>query len=1086
MSVVLMTATASANPVEGPNLALWLDAGDIDGDGHPFSGPVHEERIARWADKSAFGNHAAQPLADRQPTRAPAGIAGRFPSVHFSATEKQHLRIKDRPCLDCSQLTVFLVAKAEANQSNMWFFGKNCFQPRWTGYGLAVEGSSVSPWPHLGLGRAGPEANGCVKFARDVRNDFALVELVYDGQRLSGALNGRRVSRVVSGPVEANDKELLIGAGPQADPAVEFLEGDIAELLLYNRALGPAEQEQTRQYLVEKYGLTLIDAEQSPEIVVIENGYLPVTVENAATPRTRTLSPEQADAVLRRDWLFQADGRPTFQRALEEIGWTRQLAARLQRNARTRCLSTELAELDALEKQLCSGLREPSSREAAPGAAKPPCDSRPKLDERYCAVRRVKRRIAFSNPAIDFDQLLFIDQPYPAGPEWKHEAIHRMGHRAVPGGRLLALDGLGPGGQTRQLFPPTPGSFWRPELSFDAKRVLFSYKAHDEPSFHLYEIGLDGADARQLTHGQYDDIDPIYLPDGHLLFTTTRGNTYVRCGPYIYSTVLARCDADGRNVYLISTNSEPDFVPALLHDGRVIYSRWEYSDKDQLRIQSLWTTNPDGTGTAAFWGNQSIWPDHLAEPRPIPGCGRVMFTGVGHHDWFSGSLGIVDPARGPNFPQGLTKVTCDLPWAEVPPPPVDPHESSQYHASGRYTGYLGAYPISEEDFLVSARGEGDQFRIYLMDVQGNRELIYEGAYNAWYAIPVKPRLAPPRRPDRVAWPGAGKDRKAAQPGSFFNPDVYQGVPGLAQGSVKYLRVIQQDAKTYSTWHKTFRMSGPPVSIIQEEAVKRIVTTVPVEADGSVYLEAPAGKSLYFQLLDSDCRALQTMRSFTGLMPGERRGCVGCHETQNRAPAAKPALALRREPTAATPPPWGDESIGYERFVQPALDRYCSECHQGEGEGRKTLDLTLRPGWDVFKEPYLTLVGSALWVPGGREYASVPLPVPDRPGYGIAAPIPVYMLGGRYDDHDDPDTVTTLRPMQYLSVKSRLIECASSGRHYKVRVDPLSLQRLIAWVDVNSPYLGEEELRAMDDPEFPGIDLLPVRPRLRNAPAIERP
>jgi len=467
-------------------------------------------------------------------------------------------------------------------------------------------------------------------------------------------------------------------------------------------------------------------------------------------------------------------------------------------------------------------------------------------------------------------------------------------------------------------------------------------------------IVLDGSGLRQLTDSDYDDIDPIYLPDGHIMFTTTRGNTYVRCGPYIYSYVLARCDADGQNVYLVSTNSEPDFVPALLDDGRVVYSRWEYSDKDQNRVQSLWTTNQDGTGTAVLWGNQSIWPDHPAEPRPIPGSGRVMFTGVGHHNWFNGSVGIIDPKKGSNYPRGVTRVTWDLPWAEVGSPPGDICESPQYHASGRYSGYLGAYPISAEDFLVSAKGLNDKFRVYLMDLHGNRELIYEGVYNAWYAIPIRPRPVPPSQRDLVDWPGTGENCTAKKPGMFYNSDVYQGVPELPRGSVKFLRVFQQDAKTYSTWEKQFVFSGPAVSAVQTEAVKRIVSVVPVEEDGSAYFEAPAGESLFFQLLDGHYRALHTMRSFSGVMPGERRACVGCHE------------------------------------------------------------------------------------------------------------------------------------MHSLSLRSRLIEMAGSGKHYDVKADPLSLRRLLAWVDANCPYVGEEELRTMDDPVFPGIDELPIRPRVKTALVISRP
>ncbi len=699
----------------------------------------------------------------------------------------------------------------------------------------------------------------------------------------------------------------------------------------------------------------------------------------------------------------------------------------------------------------------------------------PEAKDLYFSVRRIKRRMLLANPAVDFSQLLFIDQPLPRGPiNPEHEAIHRMGITAVSGGRLLVLDGLHPGGTVRQLAPEKPGSFWRPDLSFDGSQVLFCYKPHDEKSFHLYEMNLDGSGLRQLTDSEYDDIDPIYLPDGHILFTTTRGNSYVRCGPFIYSYILARCDADGSNVYLTSYNNEPDFVPALLDDGRVIYSRWEYSDKPLWRLQKLWTTNQDGTGTAHFWGNQSVWPDHTSEPRPIPGSRRVMFSGVGHHDWWSGSIGIIDPDQGRDFPHGLTKVTMDRPWPEVSAPPVDQPEAADYHAAGRFTGYKTPYPLSEEIFLVSARGLDGRFRLYLMDVHGNRELIYEGAHNIWHAMPVRPRRMPPVQPDRVAWPGTGSERGAVEPGVFFSSDVYEGVPDLPRGTVRYLRVFQVDYKTYSTWNKTYRHSGPVVSIVQEEGVKRILSEVPVEADGSVHFTAPAGRSLFFQLLDDQYRCVHTMRSFTGLMPGERRGCVGCHERHSSTPSASGGLALGRLPTPLSPPSWGVESISYERFAQPVLDRYCVHCHQGTPPGAAEPNLGLRPGHDVFKEPYLTLVGSAGWhnpVPAGR------------PGYGIAGAIPVESMDYTMND---PKALATMRPMQYLSYASRLVDLAASGKHYGVTVDSESLRRLMAWVDACCPFMGDEELRAMGDPEFPGIESLPIRPRVATAPVVERP
>ncbi len=781
----------------------------------------------------------------------------------------------------------------------------------------------------------------------------------------------------------------------------------------------------------------------------------PAPYKKPTEPVTRTLTETEATAALESDWLFQAEGKKLATRTAEEIRWARELVSRLKQNHKTPSLESELSQLRILQQQLDNQADNKADQT--------------ELKEIYFEVRKIKRRIMLKNPVINFTKVLFIDNPFPQGAEWPHQARHRNGMMAVPGGRLLVLDGLHPGGKIRKLAPKKPGSFWRPDLSFDAKKCLFCYKPHDEKSFHLYEININATDCKQLTFGDYDDLDPIYLPDGHIMFSSTRANTYIRCMPYTYCYVLARCDSDGKNIYLISRNNETDWLPTLLNDGRVIYSRWEYHDKALWRIQSLWAVNQDGTGTAAFWGNQSVWPDHLAEARPIPGSSRVMFTGLAHHDWFVGSIGILDQRKGFNFPNGLTKVTADTPWPECGKPPLDPHEADDYHPSGRYTAYKSPYPLSEQDFLVSAR-RGGRFRLYLMDVYGNRELIYEGAHNVWYAQPVRPRKRPAAQADRVAWPGTGPERRPVEPGVLFSADIYQGVPDLPRGMAKYLRVIQMDARTYSSWTRDARFSGPAVSLIQDDGVKRILGTVPIEQDGSVHFKVPAGRILHFQILDEHYRALQTMRSFSGVMPAERRGCVGCHEMHSTAPLNNSAgIALQHDPVELTPPPWGTKSISYERLVQPVLDQHCGECHQGSGEGRQKLDLTLRPGFKFFKEPYVTLVG-------GAQFSGVS---PNK--VGIAGAIMAENFA-----QSDPESYVTFRPMQHLSFKSKLIEIAMSGEHHGVKVDPVGLRKLIGWVDTNCPYRGHEEIMAIADPEFPGIDLLPIRPRTKTAPTIARP
>ncbi|NQT15213.1 MAG: hypothetical protein HQ582_20825 [Planctomycetes bacterium] len=778
-----------------------------------------------------------------------------------------------------------------------------------------------------------------------------------------------------------------------------------------------------------------------------------------STPETRSLTSEEAEKVLLRDWLHQADRRPTVARALQEIGWARELAARIKRRFSARYdVAAELLELSALELKA----------KGAEGAA----------EELYVQVRQIKRRMVFKNPLLTFAKLLFVDMPFPQGKEWPHETRHRLGYQAVPGARLLVLKGLSPAGELTQLMPQAPlhGSFWRPDVSFDGTKVLFCFKPHNEKSFHLYEIKADGSGLRQLTDGPYDDLDPLYLPDGeHIMFSTTRSHTYVRCMPPTNAYVLARCDRDGENIYLVSRANEPDYLPALMNDGRVIYTRWEYTDKPLWRAQGLWTVNPDGTQVNTFWGNQSVWPDLLKDARSVPGSRRVMFTGSAHHQWFTGSVAIVDPDKGRNFPGGLTKVTADVAYPESGNGPVDPIESTRYHASGRYSAYYSPYPLSETDFLVSANRNG-KFVLYLMDVDGNRELIHEGVHNIFHAIPLAPRLRPPVMVDRVVWP-TRKEKLAPKPGVIYSRNVYQGMPEEVRGKAKYLRVLNLEHKTYTYWHKRpYLSTGPVVSVVQSDGVKRILGTVPIDPDGSVAFEAPSGRALHFQILDEEYRALQTMRSFTGVMPGESRGCVGCHEMHSTTPTTGPAgTALRRGPASITPPPWGEASVSFPRFVQPVLDQYCGKCHQGEGKAKEVLDLTDRPGFLCFSQPYLILTGRPTW---GKPYEKPKKPVP---GWGIANMIMVEAY-----DKKDPLAYATPIPMTQLSYRSRLVEIAGSGKHHGVKADSVSLRKLIAWIDAMCPYRGAEEIREIPDPEFQGIDWLAVRPKIQNAPVIVRP
>jgi hypothetical protein len=734
----------------------------------------------------------------------------------------------------------------------------------------------------------------------------------------------------------------------------------------------------------------------------------------------------------------------------------------------------------------------------------------------YLAVRQVKRRMMFKNPLVDFSKVVFVDVPcYDA---LNHESMHRVFPQAQNNvGRILTLEGLHPGGKVTNL-TGQPGMFWRPDVSFDGKQVLFCMRPENDRTFHLYETSVDGGPIRQITDAQYDDLDPIYLPDGQITFLSNRGNSYARCAVAHPSYVVARCDAAGENLYLLGMGTEPEYTPALLPDGRVMYTRWEYTDKELFRIQSLWTMNPDGTNVSTLWGNQSYWPDMLVEARPIPGSGRIIFSGQGHHDIVHGSIGMIDPKQGFNYPDGLTRVTADRAWAEVGNGPADAVEKEDYHASGQFDGYRCPYPLSEDLFLVSAKlpSAGDpqgvgspkpntgHFALYLMDVWGNRELIHGGAHDVLYAMPVRPRPVPQKISDRVAWPGSAGQGKEAAPGVLYSNDVFEGLDDEVRGLAKHIRVIHQDNTTFTFGlkcqmpdHEGVRSqhgdqhAGPPLTIASNDGIKRILGTVPIESDGSIAVEVPPCVAIHFQLLDEQYRAVHVMRSFTGVMPGEWRGCVGCHESRGTTAVGRQSIALKKGPSQPVPPPWGPKyHLGYRQDIQPILDRHCGECHQGDGDGREELDLTFRPSSDggSYTEPYLTLtLGARRRIDRFAQTLC---------GGGIAGSL-LPMASGFSPQHD-----LTVPPMTAMSYNSTLVAYAISGEHYKVRVDSLSARKLIAWVDLLCPYWNEDDIRATPDPDpsdpffanstypprTPGVRPFadsPYPPRMKNAPVVHR-
>jgi hypothetical protein len=586
------------------------------------------------------------------------------------------------------------------------------------------------------------------------------------------------------------------------------------------------------------------------------------------------------------------------------------------------------------------------------------------------------------------------------------------------------------------------GSYQHPEVSWDGRRILFSFVAADTVPgnvdqykrvryYHLYEMAADGSGLKQLTDGPFNDFSPKVLPGGRIVFISTRRLGWHRCGaPGCENYTLAIANADGSDPHAISCHETQEWDPAVLDDGRIIYTRWDYVDRHAVYYEQLWAVRPDGSAPAAFYGNNTFNPVGTWEARPVPGSRQVIATAAAHHAMTAGSIILVDVAKGVDGLGPITRLTPDalfpesettvLPgWRGAVPPEAPPPASPE---AERWPGhcYRSPWPLSERYFLAAYSfdplvGEAkanpaNMFGLYLVDAFGNKELLYRDLNIAslWpvpLAARAKPPVLAPVSPDA-----------ARKEGTFFVQNVYEAEPALPRCSIKRLRIVQVLPKS------TPGINNPSVGIPNASPGKQVLGTVPVESDGSAHFRAPAGLPLSFQALDELGQAVQVMRSITYLQPGENAGCAGCHEPRTTAPPGRAvALALARLPSAIEPGPDGSLPLSYPKLVQPVLDKRCTSCHSAA-----------KPDGGVI------LTGE----PQGHYTAS----------YNALAPKVRYSAWGVPGDFRQTNSEPIARPDFFGARGSKLMKLLLAG-HEKVALAPDEIERLATWMDSNALFYG---------------------------------
>lgn len=601
----------------------------------------------------------------------------------------------------------------------------------------------------------------------------------------------------------------------------------------------------------------------------------------------------------------------------------------------------------------------------------------------YLKARWIQRRLTLAHPVLDFDSLLFAKR-VPTG--YNHMSDQYIGWWSRPGGGLYILEGITsdmPQARCISRAFTAPGSFLRPMLSYDGTKVLFAWCRHypnlaaeqnklnkdnvpEDAFYHLFEMRIDGSGLRQLTHGKYDDFDGRYLPDGRIVFLSTRRGQFIQCGrdsarqtlitkdlPDVYVRcgggperpcvvyTLHTLEPDSGDLCAISPFEMFEWTPSVAHDGSILYSRWDYVDRDNMPYMSLWATNPDGTNARIVYANYTRTPHCTFEPRCIPDSRKIVFTASAHHSQTMGSLVLLDPTAGTEGPSPITRLTPEVPFPEAEGWPQ--------------TYYANPWPLSERFYLVTWGDEGamapgksngwDRWHttmrpangmgLYLFDAEGNMELLCRDPdISCMYPMPLRSRQRPPRIASSI-------NRNGPKEGRFLLADVYRGLKTVERGDVKALRIIAVPPKTHPT------MNYPNLGVTRDDPGKCVLGTVPVERDGSAYFRVPSGVIVFFQALDSRGMAIQTMRSTAHVQPGQTLSCIGCHESRNEAPPARTVLAATRPPSKITTGPEGSWPLRFDRLVQPVLDKHCVQCHGSGGEDAeaRAFDLTASSAYE---------------------------------------------------------------------------------------------------------------------------------------------
>lgn len=581
------------------------------------------------------------------------------------------------------------------------------------------------------------------------------------------------------------------------------------------------------------------------------------------------------------------------------------------------------------------------------------------------------------------------------------------------------------------------------DVSWDGRKMLFAWKKSDrEDDYSLYEMDLASRDIHAIT-GElgHADYEGVYAPNGDIIFNSTRCVQVVDCW-WTEVSNLYTCAVDGSYLRRLTFDQVHDNYPTVTQDGRVLYTRWDYNDRGQIYPQGLFEMLPDGTAQQAFYGNNSWFPTTILHARSIPGTNKVIGIFCGHHTWQAGKLGVLDPAFGREENKGTQLIA---PVRNTPAERID-----RYGQEGDLFKY--PYPLDATHYLVSYAPRGWEltgmpaqmfrpiFGLYFMGIDGQRELLFsdrEEKLSVGRMVPVAPRAKPLDRPSVVDY--------RRESGVYYIQDIYagEGLAGISRGAIKKLRVVALEYRSAGIGdNRSGGIAGAalistPVAIGNGTwDVKVPLGEAIVYEDGSAMFEVPARTPVYFQALDENGRAVQTMRSWSTLQPGETQSCVGCHENKNTTPLvhAVSTQAMRAGAYALEETYGKPHGFSFKEQIQPILNQHCIKCHYGTHERPQT-SKEEKIAFSLLNEPVLDEQARRYWseaylnlTKGGPEEGSV--------RWISTQSAPEMLSAGSLG-----------------SLNSPIIAMLEKG-HNEVHLSRKDLQTISCWIDLGVPFCGD--------------------------------